>query len=53
MRTVPLTTGENLYAIGLAVLVIPWGMVCKRFIPASLFDRFAVDERPMGAEERF
>jgi len=53
MRTVPLTTGENLYAIGLAVLVIPWGMVCKRFIPASLFDRFAVDERPMGVEERF
>jgi len=53
MRTVPLTTSENLYAIILAVMVIPWGALCKIIVPTHLFDYFAVDERPMEPEEKF
>ena len=53
LRTVPLTVNENLYALVLAAVVIPWGAASKWLIPARLFDRFAVDERPMEVEERF
>lgn len=53
MRTVPLTARENAYAIILAAMVLPWGVLCKLILPSSIFDRFGVDERPMGPEERF
>lgn len=38
LRTVPLTTNENVYAIGLAAMVIPWAVFCKMFIPAAWFE---------------
>lgn len=49
LRCYPLSTEQNIFAIGLAAGVLPWALVIKRFLPASWFDSLAssVDDRAM------
>lgn len=53
LRCAALTTEENTFAIGLALGVLPWSLLIKRFLPCSWFDSLArsVDDRAMTETE--
>jgi hypothetical protein len=51
MRAVPLTAGENLICWGIGAFSLVWAVILKAFLPPSLFNRLAINEREMTYEE--
>jgi hypothetical protein len=47
VRAVPLTVGQNMICFGLGAFSLIWGAVIKMFLPSTLFNRLAIDEKEM------
>ena len=47
VRTIPITTEQHLYCMGIGAFSLIWGLFVKACLPVSLFEKVKVEQAPV------